>query len=302
MIESLIPFGLDEASGQLVDVGSVKRGKACGCVCPSCYTPLVARHGLEKEWHFAHRIQKVHDKTRKGCEYSFAVSVRLMIRQLSNGGLRFKTPRLAYSLPTVSDASHEFADFGYRVTDESVLKLVDVQVGVPFCGVTVDVLGYVQGVPFVVYVTYKDRKIPVELKEPSITKCGVVELNIDAVRALFKQAEKGQYQEVLRRFIEERMDGKAWVYHPRERRLREAALQKRRLWLERQKVDNLPETNPYDAGAPGKSLVTGRPTENGSLHDQRVGKYKCIICRHEWEGSSRICEKCNTHLYTVEKE
>ena len=302
MLESLIPFGLDEASGQLVDVGSIKRGKACGCVCPSCYTPLVARHGQKKEWHFAHRSQKVHDQTRKGCEYSFAVSVRLMIRQLSNGGLQFKTPRLEYTLPTVSDDSYEFADFGYCVTNESDLKLVDVKVGVPFCGVTVDVLGYVQGVPFVVYVTYKDRKIPVELKDPSITKCGVVELNINAVPALFKQVEKGQYKEVLRRYIEEKADGKVWVYHPRERRLRMAALQKRQLWLRQQKIEPIPKKSSYGMRTPGQSLVSGRSKEDGMLYDQRAGKYKCVICRNEWEGTSRICTKCNTHLYTVERE
>ena len=123
-IESLIPFGLDAVSGQLVDVGNVKRGNACGCICPSCKTPLVARQGDEKEWHFAHRSQKVHNQTRKECKYSFAVSVRLMIRQLSNDGLKFRTPRLRRSLQTYSEYANQSADFSYFVTEESVLILI----------------------------------------------------------------------------------------------------------------------------------------------------------------------------------
>lgn len=301
-IESLIPFGLDTESGQLVDVGSAKRGNACGCICPSCETPLVARHGDEKEWHFAHRSQKVHAETRKECEYSFAVSVRLMIRQLSNDGLKFRTPRLERSLPVFSEYSYKSAEFGYLVTEESVLTLKEVQVGAQFCGVTVDVLGLVEGVPFVVFVTYKDRALPSELKSPSIIKCGVVELNVGAVPRLFKQEENGQYKEVLRRYIENEADGKAWVYHPREHRLREVSIAKRQSWLLQQKT----EAKTYIASGrnfqkqvepmePGSSIESYKPVECST------GNYICVMCKSAWTGTSRICKKCNTHLYTTER-
>jgi hypothetical protein len=35
-------------------IGDVARGAACGCLCMECGSPLVAKHGVEKEWHFAH--------------------------------------------------------------------------------------------------------------------------------------------------------------------------------------------------------------------------------------------------------
>ena len=50
----LNPFGLLKATGELVEVEEVEGGAACGCICPSCSTPLVARRGTEKIWHFAH--------------------------------------------------------------------------------------------------------------------------------------------------------------------------------------------------------------------------------------------------------
>ena len=302
-IDSLIPFGFETESGQLVDVGSVKRGNACGCICPSCKTPLVARHGDEKEWHFAHRSQKVHNETRKECEYSFAVSVRLMIRQLSNDGLKFRTPRLECSLPAFSEYSYDSADFSYLVTEESLLTLNKVQVGADFCGVTVDVLGFVEGVPFVVFVTYKERVLPSELKSPSITKCGVVELNVNAVPRLFKQEGKGQYKEVLRRYIENEADGKAWAYHPREHRLREAAIANRQSWLLQQKTEVTTYTsNRRHFQNQVKPLVSSSFIESYKSVERSIGNYTCVMCKSTWTGASRICKKCNTHLYTTEKE
>jgi hypothetical protein len=40
--------------GEMRFIGEVERGAACGCRCPECDSPLVAKQGNEKEWHFAH--------------------------------------------------------------------------------------------------------------------------------------------------------------------------------------------------------------------------------------------------------
>ena len=301
-IESQIPFGLDAVSGQLVDVGSVKQGNACGCICPSCNTPLVARHGDQKQWHFAHRSQMMHDKIQKKCEYSFYFSVRLMIRQLSNDGLKFRVPRLDCSLKAFSEHSYESADFSYTVTEESLLRLEEIQIGARFCGVAVDVLGLVKNVPFVVFITYKDRRLPSELNNPSMTKCGVVELNVNAIQKLFKQEEKGKYKEFLRRYIEEEVDGKKWGYHPREQRLREAAIERRQSWLQQQGAAARASTSSRRLRALGETMVSRPVIEGNKPLERSIGKYICVICESTWEGTSRICNKCNTHLFTTERE
>lgn len=40
--------------GRVVSVEEVERGQACGCTCPSCLRPLIARQGDVRVWHFAH--------------------------------------------------------------------------------------------------------------------------------------------------------------------------------------------------------------------------------------------------------
>lgn len=47
-------FAAIDASGIVRFVGEVDRGAACGCYCPVCSSPLVAKQGHVKDWHFAH--------------------------------------------------------------------------------------------------------------------------------------------------------------------------------------------------------------------------------------------------------
>ena len=44
------------ATGQLVDVDKVPVGNKCGCFCPACKEPLIAKNqGTKRMHHFAHQ-------------------------------------------------------------------------------------------------------------------------------------------------------------------------------------------------------------------------------------------------------
>lgn len=51
-------FAAVDAQGEIRFVGDVPRGAACGCFCPVCNSPLVAKQGEVNEWHFAHEGQQ----------------------------------------------------------------------------------------------------------------------------------------------------------------------------------------------------------------------------------------------------
>lgn len=63
-----LPFGLRD--GQLTHIADVSSGKACGCLCPSCNAPLVAKKGPEIAHHFAHA---------SGADCGYAVETALHI-------------------------------------------------------------------------------------------------------------------------------------------------------------------------------------------------------------------------------
>lgn len=65
-------------------IGDVPRGAACGCFCPVCSAPLVAKQGDELEWHFAHEAGTERPECRAG-----AVNLlrRLAAEELGRRGL-----------------------------------------------------------------------------------------------------------------------------------------------------------------------------------------------------------------------
>lgn len=54
MNNNIIFSWAENAEGKMVHVDSVPRGLSCGCTCPNCHEPLLARHGEKNEHGFAH--------------------------------------------------------------------------------------------------------------------------------------------------------------------------------------------------------------------------------------------------------
>ena len=281
-------------------MASVPRGRNCGCICPSCKTPLIARQGELKEWHFAHRSRSVHEDTKKECEYSFAVSVRLMIRQLSVSGLKFRTPKFIGCIQNYSEISHRYKRIEFVITEESVVQLINPKAGEVFSGVEVDVLGYVSEIPFIVYVTYKGRGIPEELKHPKMNRSGVVEIALGSLAKAFTREREGRYIEVLKKHIEETLEGKSWVYHPRVEKARKQAEAKMSEWLLRQQLSRKKLFQAFTRGA--SSHADQETFETMASPKRAVQNYECVMCHTQWRGTSPHCEKCNTHLFTTERK
>lgn len=51
-------FAAVDAHGITRYIGDVQRGAACGCFCPECKSPVVAKHGEDHVWHFAHEASQ----------------------------------------------------------------------------------------------------------------------------------------------------------------------------------------------------------------------------------------------------
>ncbi|PZO14838.1 MAG: hypothetical protein DCF26_14440 [Burkholderiales bacterium] len=57
-----------DAHGEIRFVGDVPKGAGCGCFCPTCKSPLVAKKGFENEWHFAHEASQERPECAVGAE------------------------------------------------------------------------------------------------------------------------------------------------------------------------------------------------------------------------------------------
>jgi hypothetical protein len=265
-----IPFGLFTTTNELVDVADVELGKKCNCICPSCRTPLIARKGNIKIWHFAHASKNVYETTERECDYSFYLSVRLMARQLISTKLTLALPAY-HGFVELPDNSHDYSiQDKFVITEEKDISIRDIEVETNFFGIIVDLVGNIEDYKFVVYFVHPGRKVPPELYRPDTRKCGVISVDFTSLPELFLKArdEGISYKDAMMRFLTHDRESKKWIFHP----------------------------NFHKAEAEAMESLTQR-----FKNERRLVKFNCILCQINWEGSiqgGNICPICGDHLYS----
>jgi len=302
---NLIPFGFNPKEEVFHDVYDVPRGKKCGCICPSCKTPLIARHGDVKEWHFAHASRTVFKKTENECKFSFYVSVRMMARQIVGERLEMILPAYNGCVSEYVESYSESISVPFIVTEQQKIILSNVKVEQNLMGVPVDISGQVGTFSFIIYFTHPSRDIPETLYNPADTKCGVVSVSLGRISAVFAESRRNNgvsYQDILRDFLVNDIESKKWVFHPRYRHCEEEAkhkLKERKSQLKqphivrRKELPDLLDTKIKTVLSSGDALV--------ARASKKLASYQCVICHTVWQGAEHgggVCPKCKTHLYS----
>lgn len=84
-----VPFGL--VGDRLYEPLQVPNGKVCGCVCPGCKRPLIAKQG-SKTPHFAH-------EPGEDCTHGLETAVHLAAKQIISDRLQVRLPAVIYRSP-----------------------------------------------------------------------------------------------------------------------------------------------------------------------------------------------------------
>jgi len=305
-----IPFGLRVSDDELVDVYDVPNGKQCGCVCPSCHTPLEARQGDRNVWHFGHASKKVYKETKNECEYSFYLSLRMMARQLIGNQLTLHLPELIGNIEYYEGILRYRQNKEFIVTKERNITIEALKVEDTFSGVAIDLIGSIESFKFVIYFTHPGRVVPDALFSPEDTKCGIIEISLDSLLCKFKVAksESKTYHGILADFLTHDKGSKRWIFHPRFEQCAFSMLES----LEKGAVNltyNIIPLNPtnhskYSIPKP----FTPESQKLAKFYDFGTEKplnslvnFVCVMCDSHWEGykaGGNICPKCNSHLYS----
>lgn len=109
-------FAALDATGALRFIGEVERGADCGCSCPVCNSPLVARQGAANEWHFAHEASQ----ERPECETAAVgllrhLMVELLQARAEADGLQLPPYRQRVAIERALIHVHEDVQWGARV-------------------------------------------------------------------------------------------------------------------------------------------------------------------------------------------
>ncbi|MBL6985730.1 MAG: hypothetical protein ISR72_01595 [Methylobacter sp.] len=298
-----IPFGLRESNKELVDVNDVPNGKQCGCICPSCHTPLEARQGRINVWHFGHASKGVYEKTKNKCEYSFYTSIRLMARQIIGKQIKLGLPEYKGKVPYYEGVRYLKEYKYFTVTEEKDITIDNIDVETTFSDAAVDIVGTIDKFQFVIYLSHPYRVIPESLYEPKITQCGIIEIALDSLELQFpkiKSKEKS-FQEILTDFLMNNRTSKKWIYHPRYKKCEDLTTEQLRNTPNILLDDQSTHPSSHEYFNPPKPH---RPPKFNSLPiipQSRLVKFECIMCKTSWvalEAGGNICQKCNNYLYT----
>lgn len=106
-----LAFG-EEPTGRIVHVSTVPDGAACGCVCPACGAPLVARQGSRRR-HFAHRIDTA-------CASARETMLHKLAKQILQDHKRLLLPAVAAETDGVRRVAHRAKDFAFDEVEAEV--------------------------------------------------------------------------------------------------------------------------------------------------------------------------------------
>ncbi len=279
-------------------MSGVPRGKECGCICPSCKTPLIAKQGPEKQWHFAHASRDVYTQTKKECEYSFFVSVRLMARQIINSTLSIKLPEYSLQAEKYLTEDQHYLNVPYTVTPQRNVAISDVKIEKIFMGLPVDIFGHVQEYSFILYFTHPGRRVPVEFNAPNDKRCGIVSISLEPTHALFAKAKENNssYKAELYNYLENDLKSKEWVFHPRQQHCEKLANEK----IQQQIAEFVKNRTVVNVRKHSNSVQPETEVTKVENVPRKMANFECIICYSEWKGlepSDSACPKCKTHLY-----
>jgi hypothetical protein len=269
---NLIPFALSLDTNLLVDVADVQSGKKCGCICPSCNIPLIARKGDVNEWHFAHDSQFIEKDQELCCDFSWAVAVKMMIKQLLLEGNTLTLPEYYIN----------FEGIGYnkiKVTDSSTIHYNNPELKTLACDVTVEVEGKKLG--FILLTKHSHSFVDASFEQALF---GVLAISIENIGYDDEGKAVNHLRNHLQRILESKTCAKRWLYHRRE------------------KVALIKAT---EQEALLSTIATNEPRKVNNTIQKEIQtlqkmQWYCVACKLEYQGYStgeNPCPKCNSHFY-----
>ncbi|MDF3982182.1 competence protein CoiA family protein [Luteibacter sp. PPL554] len=299
---TLIPFAWHPERSLFVAIDAVPPGMQCGCVCPSCHARLVARQGQQRTWHFAHEPRADQQAIDDMCEFSWAVSVRLMARQVLGSLQTIRLPAPTFPLFTDGLRRRPPAPV-LTLTAPDRLPLYQIQIDTALEDLPVDAVVDTEVGLWCFYFTHRHRPVPDGLA--ALAARGICAIAVDLegyAKVLTTSAPPEGHRDALAAFLAEDTDHKTWVAHPALDEARAQALEERM----RGQVWNLvPMAGP---SRPRES----RPTVERSSVPRRAPAappempvlptaFACQICEHRFTafGKHPACPHCATRFAAV---
>lgn len=154
-----LPYGLGP-NGKLVSVNAVTSGLACGCTCPGCGKPLVAKKGLVIRHHFAHTSDQA-------CVSGFESMLHLLAKDIIASDRAISVPKISVTV----GATHR------HVKDATVYALENVRLEQWLDGIRPDIIADVGSHQLIIEIAVTHKAEPEKIAK--LTERGSPAIEID---------------------------------------------------------------------------------------------------------------------------
>lgn len=178
--------------GRAVHVSEVESGLKCGCVCPACGEPLVAKKGKIMVNHFAHASGGT-------CEYGYESALHLAAKELIAKARKFTIPAVYLSFPNTHKKKQLISDSKEITVDGVELEYR--------CGSIIPDIMLLSGKKKLFVEIFVTHKVD-ECKQKEIEQLHVSTIQID-----LSKCEKTITVEELSEILIGDSDLKKWIYN-----------------------------------------------------------------------------------------
>ena len=195
-----LPFGMQ--NGKLVHISEVPQGSKCGCICPCCEAPLLARKGGTRVDHFA---------PKKGAECAASVETALHL-----AAKPILEEQREIALPAVQITFDSYRP-PIPISPPRIFALDEVHAEKRTGNIVPDILAYSNGVQLLIEVRVT-HEID-ETKEAKIRSLGIsaIEIDLSSFDRNFTRAE-------LTTAVVRQHDNRKWVFNAKASKYQERLL------------------------------------------------------------------------------
>lgn len=281
----LIPFGIYPATGEMIEPEDAKNGRQCGCVCPGCKSPLLARHPKERRAHFAHDSSSPDADITiiQACPFNGPFAIRLMALHIAQSFVGEVVCLPDYSVDVPFECCKSLS---VAVTKASEQMITGIESDVSANGHIFDLKFYFGQHSVLLRMKYPGRPLPdittSELQQ--FGKTGVIALDLESFeRSVQPELRDARFSVQVRDFVL-RSGYKEWIYHPKGRRAVDQVKTDHECpltLLTRRYKESLDETT-----------ITRKDRLDISPLQRVVSEYKCMLCNRVWNHKTDFRPQC----------
>jgi len=303
--DTKIPFGYHIESERFVDVRDVPSGARCGCKCPGCDLPLIARHCMVgRVDHFAHNTRGQDKKVHEECTFSYWVSVAAMARQIFSESESFDVAMPDYVYPPPSPWS-SVPDPDYVCSQACTITLENIHINRNLLGETFDVTGEFKGVQVGIKLVHPEKQGVPDFSDWNCRdhKAVVLAIDISSARSQFQHSEI-PLKVVLTKSMAKELECKRWLYHPRmahyleshDRNVEKFSYREDSPQFQIQKQNH----------QPSQVIPSVRKSVGSGMYRNDRGEYLfyCRRCNHQvfLNAQQCFCELCSGVMYRIHRD